>query len=129
MPTKSLPLFPGIARELKALGPRIRDARLRRRLSAATVSVRAGISRPTLHKIEHGDPAVTLGNYAQVLRVLGLEADLGAVARDDILGRRLQDEALPQRRRAPRSRKPMTTGSGEEALPGAGSIGKRNGET
>ena len=119
MPTKLLPIFPGIARELKALGARLRDARLRRRFSAATVSVRADISRPTLYKIEQGDPAVTLYSYAQVLRVLGLESDLGAVARDDVLGRRLQDEALPQRRRAPRSRKPMSTGNEAEPLTGA----------
>ncbi len=69
-----------------------------------TVCARADLSRPTLYKIESGNPAVTLGSYAQVLRVLGFERDLGLVAGDDVLGRSLQDEALPARRRAPRRR-------------------------
>jgi hypothetical protein len=33
------------------------------------------------------------------LRVLGLDADLDLVARDDVLGRHLQDERMPQRSR------------------------------
>jgi hypothetical protein len=40
--------------------------------------------------------------YVQVLRVLGLVEDLGVIAKEDTLGRRLQDEALPHRKRAPR---------------------------
>jgi transcriptional regulator with XRE-family HTH domain len=102
MPATPLPLYPSSARELAALGERLKNARLRRRFSARTVSARANISRTTLSKIEHGDPAVTLGNYVQVLRVLGLEKDLTNIAKDDELGRRLQDERLPHRLRAPR---------------------------
>ena len=128
MPSKPLPLYPSIARELKALGARVRDARLRRRFSAQTVAVRANISRPTLYKIEQGNPAVTLGSYAQVLRVLGLEAELGAVARDDVLGRRLQDEALPQRRRAPRRRKALSADTEHEPALDAGQSDKPHGQ-
>jgi transcriptional regulator with XRE-family HTH domain len=107
MPSAPLPLYPSAARELAALGQRLKDARLRRRFAASTVCARANISRPTLYKIEHGDPAVTLGSYVQVLRVLGLEKDLSNIAKDDELGRRLQDERLPHRLRAPRrSRSP-----------------------
>jgi transcriptional regulator with XRE-family HTH domain len=102
MPAKPPPLYPRSAAELRALGARLRDARLRRRFSMATVCARADISRPTLYKIEAGDPAVTMGNYVQVLRVLGLERDVALLAKDDVLGRSLQDEALPARRRAPR---------------------------
>lgn len=47
---------------LKQLGERLRAARLRRKFSAETVAERAGISRMTLHRMEKGDPAVTLGN-------------------------------------------------------------------
>ena len=97
-------MYPGSQRELSALGQRLKDARLRRRFSMETVSARANISRPTLYKIEQGEPSVSLGNYVQVLRVLGLLDDLAIIAQDDVLGRRLQDESLPQRQRAPRKR-------------------------
>jgi transcriptional regulator with XRE-family HTH domain len=102
MPKPSSVLYPSERRLLQDLGQRVKDARLRRRFSAETVSVRADISRPTLSKIEAGDPAVTFGNYVRVLSVLGLAKDLELVAKDDEVGRRLQDTGLPHRRRAPK---------------------------
>lgn len=80
----------------------MKDARLRRHFSAETVAARAGINRQTLTKIESGAGSVTMGNYFQVLVVLGLDKDMNLVAGDDVLGRRLQDAELPQRSRAPR---------------------------
>ena len=91
---------------LAQMGERIRLARLRRRLSNAAVSGRAGISRTSLYKVEAGDAGVTMGTYLRVLAALGLEKDLEAVAADDRVGRKLQDLALdPQPERA-RRRKP-----------------------
>ena len=77
-------------------------ARLRRKLSAEQIAQRANISRATLCSIEKGAPSVSLGAYFQVLFVLGLEEDLLKVAKDDELGRKLQDARLPVRARAPK---------------------------
>lgn len=77
-------------------------ARLRRAFSAETVCARAGISRPTLGKIEKGEASVTMGSYLQVLRVLEMEQDLSTIAAEDVVGRRLQDAGMARRERAPR---------------------------
>jgi len=66
------------------------------------VSERANISRPTLISIEKGNPNVSIGAYIKVLAVLGLEKDIIKVARDDELGRKLQDANLLIRKRAPK---------------------------
>lgn len=107
MSRRTVTIYPSSAKELAALGQRLKDARLRRRFSMETVCARADISRPTLYKVENGDPSVAIGSYLQVLRVLGLVEDLSFIAREDELGRRLQDEALPHRKRAPRKPRPL----------------------
>ena len=111
MPSRQPAMFPATARLLNDLGDRLRHARLRRNLAAATVAARAGIARATLARAEHGEPAVALGTYVRILRVLGLDSDLSLVARDDELGRRLQDLELPERRRAPK----RTSGAPEQS--------------
>lgn len=98
-------VFPPEQRLLTALGARLRLARLRRKLTTITVAQRAGVSRTTLYKAEAGDAGATLGSYVRILTVLGLEADINALAADDKVGRRLQDLALapaerPSRRSA-----------------------------
>ena len=92
---------------MAALGQRMKLARLRRSLSSALFAERVGVSRDTLHRLEKGDPTIALGTYLRALRVLGLEKAIGAVARDDELGRKLQDLNLPQRR-SPRSSRATT---------------------
>ena len=106
MNKRTITIYPSSAKELEALGQRLKDARLRRRFSMETVCARADISRPTLYKVENGDPSVAMGIYVQVLRVLGMVEDLSLIAKEDVLGRRLQDESLPQRKRAPRKKAP-----------------------
>jgi transcriptional regulator with XRE-family HTH domain len=100
MPKKLPALLPSVQRSLEALGENIRLARLRRDLSAEMVAERAGISRQTLSALENGRGSVAMATWIQVLFVLGLEKDLEAVARDDELGRKLQDAKLPIRMRA-----------------------------
>jgi transcriptional regulator with XRE-family HTH domain len=98
--------LPSLQRRMVAIGENLRLARLRRRLTAAQVSERAGITRPTLRAIERGDPSVSFGNYANVLFCLGLEKDLDIIARDDELGRKLQDAELTTPRRTRRKTHP-----------------------
>ena len=104
MPRTTPALLPRLSRELASVGERLRQARLRRAYAAETIAQRAGITRKTLGRVEQGDPAVSLGVYARVLQALGLDADLAHIARDDELGRRLQDLRLQQPRRAPRKK-------------------------
>ncbi len=98
--TTSLRLLPPVRRLLAGLGEHVKLARLRRNLSQQQVCERAEISRPTLRAIERGSPGVSLGTLAAVLQVLALEKDIALIARDDELGRRLQDARLetPKRR-------------------------------
>lgn len=93
-----------VKRALRKLGQDIRDARLRRRIPTAVMAERASISRTTLNKIEKGDPGVSLGNYANVLFVLGMAERLGDLAdvKTDVVGLELEEERLPQRIRKPR---------------------------
>jgi transcriptional regulator with XRE-family HTH domain len=60
-------------------------------MPATVFAERVGISRDTLNRLERGDAAIALGTYARALRVLGLDRDLDTIARDDELGRKLQD--------------------------------------
>lgn len=95
-------LLPRLTKMMEELGENIKLARLRRKLSAEQVAERAGISRSTLWQIEKGLPNVSMGYYAQVLFVLGLEKNLSVMAADDVLGRKLQDAEILVKKRAPK---------------------------
>jgi transcriptional regulator with XRE-family HTH domain len=95
-------LLPRVARLLDGLGARLKLARLRRKFSAEIVAQRAGITRRTLSKVEQGDPAVALGVYVRVMQALRLEDDFGLLAKDDELGRKLQDSGIIAKLRAPK---------------------------
>ncbi len=106
-------MYPKQKRLLVSLGERLRLARLRRQLSIEIVCERAAISRMTLYRAEAGSPAIALGTLLRLLSVLALEADLDAVARDDKLGRLLQDQRLAPRRRSATAGRAGTGESGE----------------
>jgi transcriptional regulator with XRE-family HTH domain len=95
-------LLPKLTKILAEMGENIKLARLRRKLTAEQVAERAGIARSTLWQVEKGLASVSLGTYAQVLFVLGLEKDLQLIAEDDLLGRKLQDAELSIGKRAPK---------------------------
>ena len=103
MSKKTAVIMPKTREILEQLGEQIRLARLRRKLSSQLVAERAGISRQTLTSVEKGSPSVSIGSYAAVLHALNnLDTDLLLVAKDDELGRKMQDLALTPRRRAPK---------------------------
>lgn len=100
MAKKSVVLMPDTMKILSVLGEQIQFARLRRDLSVNLISERAGISRATLWQVEKGSPNVAMGIYAAVLHALnGMDKDLLLVAKDDELGRTLQDLKLKRRTR------------------------------
>ena len=105
MAKKSVILSPKTQKILLSVGEQIKLARLRRKLSAALVSDRAGISRATLWAIENGSPTVSFGAYVSVLCALGLGNDILLLAKDDILGRTFQDLNLLPKKRAPKTNK------------------------
>ncbi len=105
MARKTTVQLPALKRLLEELGENLRLARLRRRLPAQLVAERAGMSRTTLRAVEKGEAGVTIGAHANVLHCLGLEKDLALIARDDVLGRKLQDAGLPTKARAPKRKR------------------------
>ena len=85
---------------MQVVGEQMRLARLRRNLSVAQVAERATCSPLTVSRIEKGTPTVAIGIYLRVLYALQLDDDILSLAKDDELGRTLQDMNLPQRQRA-----------------------------
>lgn len=118
---RKTPLLPiAIRRELAALGTDLQHARRRRRLTTMMVAERARITRPTLLRVERGDPSVSLGVYATVLWVLGLGDRISrlAASETDTVGLSLEAERLPKRvssrrPRAKRSADPASEGTSD----------------
>lgn len=105
MPKKSIVLLPETLNILEQMGLQIKYARLRRKISAEIVAERVGISRATLCAIEKGSPSVAMGCYAAVLHALNyMDKDLLLVAKDDELGRKLQDLDLHVQKRVRKKR-------------------------
>ena len=92
-----------VTRALRKLGHDIKDARRRRRIPMAIVAQRASISKPTLIKVERGDPGVSIASYATVLFVMGMADRLADLVdpKNDPVGLQLEEENLPQRIRGP----------------------------
>jgi len=106
MGRKSVIVMPETERILEQMGEQIKLACLRRHLTAELVAERAGVSRSTVWSVEKGSPSVSVGTYAAVLHALnGMDKDLLLVAKDDELGRKLQDLELLTPKRAPSRRK------------------------
>lgn len=80
MPAKS-PENPAVVTEqLAALGTHIRAQRKALRVSATALAESAGMSRVSVHRIEQGEPSVTMGAYLNVLAALGMAFSATVVA-------------------------------------------------
>ena len=90
--------------KLKKMGQRIKKARLRRNISAEMISKQAGIGESTFYAIEHGVSTVSLGAYAAVLSILGLNNDLDSIAVDEEAKKQLYEQNLVKRKRASKQR-------------------------
>ncbi|MCO7218935.1 helix-turn-helix domain-containing protein [Klenkia sp. PcliD-1-E] len=58
--------------DLVRLGTRLREHRKALGVTAVACAEAAGVSRVTLHRVEAGNPSVTIGAYSNVAAALGL---------------------------------------------------------
>jgi len=56
----------------RLLGARVRVARRERRWTVLDLAHRVGVSRTTIHKVENGDPGVSLGVAFETASILGI---------------------------------------------------------
>ena len=89
-----------LEQKMPVVGEQIKLARLRRNLSVAQVAERATCSPLTVSRIEKGAPTVSIGIYLRLLYALQLDDDILWLAKEDKLGRALQDLSLKTRERA-----------------------------
>ncbi len=85
---------------MQTVGEQIRLARLRRNLSIAQVAERATCSPLTISRVEKGLPTVAIGIYLRILYALQLDDDILLLAKEETMGKALQDLHLIQRKRA-----------------------------
>ena len=97
--TKGSAVHPSVARGISKLGDDLGFARRARQISTTDMAARMGISRSTLHRLEAGDPGVSLNTLAMALSVLGLFDRLIDLVDpvSDNLGLSLNRKALPRR--------------------------------
>ena len=89
-----------LEQKMQIVGEQIKLARLRRNLSVAQVADRDTCYPLTVSRIEKGAPTVSIGIYLRVLYALQLEEDILWLAKEDKMGKTLQDLSLKTRERA-----------------------------
>ena len=97
-----------VSERITQLGQRIRVARIRRGWSVLDLATKAGVNRNTLTALELGRPGTSIGTCFTVLRALGLEKSLDAVADPDTDA---HGKALEASRRPTRAGRPRMTGN------------------
>jgi transcriptional regulator with XRE-family HTH domain len=91
--------------KLNELGARLREARIERNEMQQMFADRLGVSRPTLSRLEAGDPGVSIGVWVKVLQLLDRVDDLDHLlaSRDDLFTQ-YDRTTRPRRLRASRKR-------------------------
>lgn len=122
--TKGSAVHPSIARGIARLGQDISRARRARRISTTDMAARMGVGRSTLHRLEQGDPGVSLNTLAMALSVLGLFDRLAGLVdpASDEFGLMLAEKTLPKRitsrrRNASSENSPNADASGADDAP------------
>jgi transcriptional regulator with XRE-family HTH domain len=89
---------------VRLLGIEIRRARRERRWTTAELAERVGITRPTLHNIEQGEPTVGVGIAFEAAALLGIPLFRDEPSQLAIDADRSRERltVLPQRIRRPR---------------------------
>lgn len=80
------------------LGQMIRQARIERKLTAAELAERAGVSRGLVQRIEHGDPGCTIGAVFEMAAILSIplfDSDRSTLAANTAVQQRIMT-LLPQ---------------------------------
>lgn len=80
MPATAPKTSPPIQALLVQLGQQIRARRKTLGVSAIVAAEAAGMSRVTLHRIENGEPSVTMGAYLNALSALGLSLKIAEIS-------------------------------------------------
>lgn len=91
--------------KLKQLGERLRQARIARHEMQQRFADRLGISRPTLGRMESGDPGVSIGVWLKALQLLERDDELDLLlSQGDDLFETYEQVSAPKRKRASRKR-------------------------
>lgn len=102
--TKGSPVYPQVARVIEKLGKDVSLARRLRRIPTEDFARQMGVSRATLHRLENGDPGISLNTLAMAMFALGrldAVADLADPTKDDV-GLMLTRQEAPRRVQRPR---------------------------
>lgn len=91
--------------KLKCLGERLRQTRIDRHEMQQRFADRIGVSRPTLGKMECGDPGVSIGAWVKALELLDRQDELDQLlAPGENLFEKYEQESAPLRKRVSKRR-------------------------
>lgn len=96
MPATAPPSTASAAHRLRLMGEQLRAQRRQLRVGTVATAEAAGLSRTTLHRIECGEPSVTMAAYLAAAEAVGLEFRLTpGSARESLPAPSLPTPAMP----------------------------------